>query len=394
MSKKLTTEEFIERAKEVHGDKYDYSKVEYVNNRTKVCIICPKHGEFWQIANHHICAKQGCARCARKEIATSEEFIEKAIKKYGDKYDYSEVNYISPQIPIIIKCNKCGNKFEEIALGHLSGSGCSCYNNKGKKRQTLEEFLSKANEVHQNKYDYRNVTFYPRGKFYITPICHNKDRDGVEHGTFTVRAESHLYGKIGCPKCASESRPNSQRVSLEEFKKRAKETHGDEYDYSLITNEIYRGYRELVPIICSKHGVFYQIAKKHVEGQGCKHCKKSNLEREVEKLLIENGIEFVYFKNDFEWLKSLNNRPQSLDFYLPKHNIGIECQGEQHFFLVDFANRGKKWAEEQLKIVQSLDERKKKLCEENGVKLLYYSHIKADNNINELNKLLETIENI
>lgn len=63
MGKKLTQDEFICRAKEVHGDKYDYSKVEYINSTTKVCIICPKHGEFWQQPVSHVIAKQGCQKC-------------------------------------------------------------------------------------------------------------------------------------------------------------------------------------------------------------------------------------------------------------------------------------------------------------------------------------------
>lgn len=63
---RLTTEEFIKRAKEVHGDKYDYSKVEYTNNRTKVCIICSEHGEFWQRpSEHNYKKKSGCPECAK-----------------------------------------------------------------------------------------------------------------------------------------------------------------------------------------------------------------------------------------------------------------------------------------------------------------------------------------
>lgn len=66
--RKLTTEEFIKKAKAIHGDKYDYSKVEYVNKRTKVCIICPKHGEFWQLPNNHIRQKQGCPKCSMSHL--------------------------------------------------------------------------------------------------------------------------------------------------------------------------------------------------------------------------------------------------------------------------------------------------------------------------------------
>lgn len=70
--RKLTKEEFIERARKVHGDKYDYSKVEYVNSRTKVCIICPIHGEFWQKTNHHL-EKHGCIKCRNEYFSISKK---------------------------------------------------------------------------------------------------------------------------------------------------------------------------------------------------------------------------------------------------------------------------------------------------------------------------------
>lgn len=394
MSRRKTKEEFIADAKKVHGDRYDYSKVEYVNNKTEVCIVCPIHGDFWQIPDGHTNRGQGCNKCAKKQISTTEEFVEKAKKKYGDKYDYSEAEYTLPHIPITIKCNKCNNKFREIALAHLSGAGCDCYKTKKKKSLSLEEYLEKANKIHNNKYDYSNIKEYTRGKSYIYPICHVKDIDGNEHGEFKVRAESHTYGKVGCPECAKIARTLSQKVDLNEFKKRAVATHKDEYDYSLVIEVTYRGYRDEVPIICKKHGVFNQIAKKHVEGQGCKYCKKTKLEQEVEDFLKEHNINYVYFKNDFDWLKMEDSHArQSLDFYLPDYNIAIECQGEQHFYPIDFAGRGEKWAMEQLRRVKKLDNRKQILCEQNGIKLLYYSHIVKDGNINDLNNLLEKIKN-
>ena len=85
---KLTTKEFIAKAKEIHGDKYDYSKVYYVNLGTKVCIICPEHGEFWQTPYHHIKRKQGCPKCGGRVKKNREEFIEAARKIHGDRYDY------------------------------------------------------------------------------------------------------------------------------------------------------------------------------------------------------------------------------------------------------------------------------------------------------------------
>ena len=88
--RKLTTEEFIKKAKEIHRDKYDYSKAEYSGSKIKICIICPKHGEFWQIPNAHLNG-QGCPECSNTKKLTTEEFIKRAKKIHGDKYDYSKV---------------------------------------------------------------------------------------------------------------------------------------------------------------------------------------------------------------------------------------------------------------------------------------------------------------
>ena len=106
--RKLTTYEFIEKAKKVHGDKYDYSKVEYVNSRTKICIICPQHGEFWQTPNAHL-MKEGCPKCKGENVSkvnrrTTNEFIEKAKKVHGDKYDYSKVDYKNNSTKVCIIC--------------------------------------------------------------------------------------------------------------------------------------------------------------------------------------------------------------------------------------------------------------------------------------------------
>ena len=132
MRKRMTAEEFIEKAKAVHGDKYDYSKVNYVDAITKVCIICPEHGEFWQTPNMHINDKNGCKLCgiknrSNKRKKTTEQFIEKARKIHGNKYDYSKVNYVNSQEKVGIMCPKHG-EFWQNPRKHLSGCGCSkCY---------------------------------------------------------------------------------------------------------------------------------------------------------------------------------------------------------------------------------------------------------------------------
>lgn len=122
MPKKLTQEEFITRAREVHGDKYDYSLVEYKSTHTKVKIVCPIHGVFEQEPNQHL-AGAGCPKCAGK-MQTTEDFIRKAREIHGDLYDYSKVDYINCDTPVTIICKQHG-EFQQAPDLHLRGHGCS-----------------------------------------------------------------------------------------------------------------------------------------------------------------------------------------------------------------------------------------------------------------------------
>lgn len=129
MGKNLTTKEFISKANEIHGDKYNYSKSQYVSLRKKVCIICPEHGEFWQRPENHIYQSKGCPKCGMKHRVktrtdTKEQFISKSILKHGNKYDYSKVEYVNQATPVCIICPIHG-EFWQIAQSHVKGCGCS-----------------------------------------------------------------------------------------------------------------------------------------------------------------------------------------------------------------------------------------------------------------------------
>ena len=122
--RKLTTEQFIERAKQIHGDRYDYSKVEYKTNGIKVCIICPEHGEFWQRPNDHFDGN-GCVKCARENRKlTTEKFIEKAKQVHGDRYDYSKVDYKDMETKVCIICPEHG-EFWQAPYNHI-GNNQNC----------------------------------------------------------------------------------------------------------------------------------------------------------------------------------------------------------------------------------------------------------------------------
>ena len=92
MPNKLTTEEFIRKATNVHGNKYDYSKVHYVSIYTKIIITCPVHGDFFQCPHDHL-KTRGCSACSNNTTLTTRQFIEKAKKVHGDRYDYSMIRY-------------------------------------------------------------------------------------------------------------------------------------------------------------------------------------------------------------------------------------------------------------------------------------------------------------
>ena len=151
MARKLTRDDIIDRFRLVHGDKYDYSKVNYINNKSLITIICPIHGEFQQRVDEHLKGR-GCAKCVGRNRSL-EDFINEAKKVHGDKYDYSLSNYITAETKIKIKCNKCGYVFEQKPWSHLQNHGCpKCKLSKGENE--IEELLK-----------YNNIDFEQQKKF-------------------------------------------------------------------------------------------------------------------------------------------------------------------------------------------------------------------------------------
>jgi hypothetical protein len=152
ITKKITNEKFIEKSKLIHGDKYDYSLCNYKNAKTKVKIICKIHGIFEQISSSHTDQKTGCPICSKKHNYNNDEFIEKSILLHGNKYDYSEVNYINNYTKIKIKCEKHGY-FTQTPSNHLSGKGCELCNS-SKNENLISLYLTN-----------NNITFNRQHKF-------------------------------------------------------------------------------------------------------------------------------------------------------------------------------------------------------------------------------------
>lgn len=190
--KKLTTEEFIEKAKLVHGDKYDYSESNYINTRTKININCQTHGGFEQRPNSHL-KGNGCIKCGLGMLSQL-DFINRAKLVHGDKYDYSNLNFTGTNNKVKIICSEHG-EFEQLCNTHLKGNGCSkCSFNRIHKSKILniEDFIIKAKNKHGNKYDYSLVK-YINNITKVKIIC-------PEHGEFEQTPQHHKRGN-GCKKC-------------------------------------------------------------------------------------------------------------------------------------------------------------------------------------------------
>ena len=372
---KLTTEEFIIRAKAKHGNKYDYSKVEYINAHEKVCIICPIHGEFYQSATAHL-RGQGCKQCIIKRNKKERydldnikqgdkelKFIERARIIHNNKYDYSKVIVNKYDDEIYIICPEHGGFCQRLSF-HLKGSGCTKCGLKKiniNSKISVDEFIKRANEKHNNKYDYSKVV-YNTLKDKVCIICQI-------HGEFFQSANSHLHCN-GCPKCGLIKTIKAQTLTTNEFIKRAKMVHGDKYDYSKVE---YKNLETKVCIVCPIHGEFWQRPGCHLNNKGCPICKSSKLEREISLFLEENNIEYkIQYKPKY---LQKGNQCYRLDFYLPKYNIAIECQGLQHFKPFNFGSK-KVTNEERFKQICLYDEIKYNLCRDNGLEILYYTNVK------------------
>lgn len=306
MSKKLTTEEWITRAQSVHGDKYDYNLVEYVDSKTKVKIICREHGVFLQTPNSHI-SKYGCASCSHpNKTKTTQEFILDAVKIHGDIYDYNLVVYHSNKVKVPILCNTCNIVFKQTPKDHLRGCGCSnC--NKNKKLNT-ETFIKKADKVHRGVYDY-SLVVYKNSQIKIPIGC--KKCNTVFHQT----PASHLFGR-GCKKCSIKTNTLKQTFSLSLFKNKAKKIHGITYCYN---QSIYVNSRVSIKIKCNEcNELFNQLPFVHLRGNGCSNC--SGKKPYTNKTFKQRANKVHNNRYDYS-LVDIKNTHTKIGIICPQHNI-------------------------------------------------------------------------
>lgn len=365
---RLTKQEFIKKAMEVHGDKYDYSKVEYINAYTKICIICPIHGEFWQIAKNHQNGAH-CPKCSRisssnKNRKTTEEFIKKAKKVHNCKYDYSKVDYKKSSTKVCIICPEHG-EFWQTPSSHLKG--CKCPECSGKKKKTTEEFIAKANEKHNYKYDY-SKTVYENKRSKVIIRC-------PIHGDFIQCANNHLRGQ-GCPECGKIYAKKYKQNDYESFINESNNRFPNLYSFPDI-EKLYTNSHSKVKIVCNKCGnEFIKIACDHLTSPhgGCIKCYCQTSKNEI---AIGEYLKNILPNNKIIFRERNVLENKELDIYLPEYKIGIEYNG---LFWHSELYKPKYYHLEKLK-----------LCNEQGIKLI---QIFEDEYVNKKEIVLNKLKHI
>jgi len=335
------TERFIFESKKVHGDEYDYSKVDFKNMKSQVIII--KNGdEYLQRPEKHLLGNKPDK--ARRLIKTK-DFIEKSRSVWGYKYDYSLVEYKGSNVEVSIKYRD--EVFRQKPVQHLLGYKCERNTIKNEK-----DFLKKCFLRHGDKYDYSLVEY--KGMSEKIKIIFNDE-------IYEQKASAHLY--LGhCEKVI-------QKKTTDKFINEANEIHNFRYDYSKVN---YENNQKKVIIICKTHGEFQQVPSSHLSGTGCTHCDESKGEKKIVKYLKQHNIEFL---RQYKFDDCVGIRYKlPFDFYIPSMRTAIEFDGIQHFQPLQIF--GGSEAYERLKINDKI---KNDYCEINYINLIRIRYDRYDN---------------
>lgn len=342
-SARMSASKFVEKAKRIHGNRYGYHLLEYRGKREKVLIVCPEHGNFWQLPFNHLSGR-GCQACVGLERYTRETFVRRARKLYGDQFSYDNMKDGGCLDSVVITCRRHGD-FTIRANGFLTGrTRCSfCL-----REERQRKFIFRAMAKHGPGFVYDKVE-YVDNRHPVRITCQ-------KHGDFWQTPMTHSRG-AGCPACWQERR----RRSTDDFIADAHQVHGDRYDYSLSQ---YDGINKKILIVCSKHGQFWQLAQNHLMGSGCPHCVIYKGEELVAECLGELNEDYERQKR-FPGCRA--KRQLSFDFYLPSRNLLIEFDGVQHYHPSVFGGkRTRKLANETLRLVREHDRIKNFFAKTNG----------------------------
>lgn len=393
-------EKFLYAAKNIHGDKYDYSKFEYLGSENKSIIICKEHGKFLQNSHQHISKKGNCPKCAKRK--GKDNFIEECYLKHPEgSFDYSKVVYIDSNTKVIIKCLKCNEDFEQTPLHHLRMKNNCCNNCSGKHNYTTKEFIQKSKLKFKNKFDYKNMKYINQNvkldlkcndcgnEFKSLPsvhlrgitggcnICFEKYKlkkyetnffkevkkkfgdeldlsmvkyiDRKTNVTLKCKKEGHIFEQTPssiifgttqpCPICSGKRQKNTN-----EFIKDALKVHGDKYDYQYVD---YLRAKSNVDIKCNKcKKVFSQSPNRHLNGSGCPSCSLGGFDLNKPAILYYILIDGKYYKIGIT-NKSIEERfrRENIDIQVIAqwyYDDGQECYNMEQYYHKEFS-----WAKAQ-----------------------------------------------
>ena len=268
MVARLNTVDWILLAKQKHGEKFDYSRVNYISKRDPVDVCCPKHGWFKVRPCDHVRSVTGCYQCGREDHA------KKRSKPNSKQYT----------------------------------------------RHTIESFIESARAIHGDTYDYSNVKYLGVMQS-IEIVC-------AKHGAFRQKAVKHLEGQ-GCRRCGNNSAARKSSLKTSDFIRLARQTHGDLYGYDRVE---YENAHKKIIILCHDHGYFQQSPRKHLMMQGCPLCNKSSIaEVKIAESLSGTSLTYKKEKT-FPDCRNKKRLRFDFAIYNGKTLIGIvEYHGGQHY---------------------------------------------------------------
>ncbi len=285
----------------------------------------------------------------RKKI-TTDEFVKRAIKVHGYKFDYSNTIYSTLDSKTNIEC-KIHGIFSQNAADHLNGNGCpQC---SGNKKVDTPTFIQNAKNKHGEKYDYSLVE-YTNNKTKIKIIC-------PEHGMFEQQPNNHISGQ-GCPLCKNEKVKLAATKPKQQILNELNESF-DGMGYEFILDD-YIDSRSYVSVICPTHGEFKRKLQTLRRGHICSDCAghQSKGERAIREWLEEHNIEYI---PQMKFKGCTFNRELKFDYYLPNHNTCIEYNGKQHYYV-----SSKFGGEEEFRLGKIRDNIKIQYCHENSIPLI------------------------
>ncbi len=331
---------FLEKSKEKHSDKYDYSKVDFINYQKKVEIICPLHGSFFVTPNSHCGNSTGCPECGRKKSAESRrkfdkgKFIEKVEYHHNGKYTYHDLSDLRTGAKIKVSCNACHRDFLQTVHEHaILGRGCQVCANRmlGKERisRKAKEFAKRSCKIHADMYDYSEAV-YVGWQVPVKIIC---KRCG---GAFMQVPNTHLSGG-GCLNCNYKSGMDTRRLGIDRYRDRVAEVHGNSItvveDSTYMNNHNYVGhsceicknvFRAWPANILSGRGCPQCAWKKRAEGRRLTHAEFVSASREVHGDRYDYSIDEYFASN--QPLNILCNRCCEVFSQTPgSHRNGSGC---------------------------------------------------------------------